>query len=156
VLQAQEQPNWEQLLSQEVAQTGQLPAPPPDPKLQEMEMKGQLEQQKVQLKGQEQQHKMELEARSAEQQALQKSQEHAMTMANKEQEAKLDAAVAIHKQKIFSATEQAKVNQGLMHNQATHQQDLHNSKELTSAKVTAMKAQAKARPKKNSTSGKTK
>jgi chaperonin GroES len=156
MLQAQEQPNWEQLLSQAVQQTGALPEAPPDPKLQEMEMKGQLEQQKVALKGQEQQHKMELEGRSAEQKMQMQAAEHAQNMANKEQEAKLDAAVAVHKQRIFSATEQAKVNQGLMHNQDTHKQDLQNSKELSSAKVAATRAQAAARPKKNSTSGKPK
>ena len=155
VLQAQEQPNWEQLLSQSVQQTGALPPPAPDPKLQEMEMKGQLEQQKMALKGQEQQHKMELEGRSKEQQMQQASQEHAMNMANKAQESKLDAAVAIHKQRIFSAADQAKTNQSLMNTQATHQQDLQNSKELISAKVTATKAQA-AQRKRNSSTGKPK
>ena len=156
VLQAQEQPNWEQLLSQAVQQTGALPPPAPDPKLQEMEMKGQLEQQKVALKGQEQQHKMELEGRSSAQQLQMKAAEHAQNMAAKEQESKLDAATAIHKQRIFSATEQAKVNQGLMNTQATHNQKLNTSKEESLAKVQAIKAQAKAQPKKNSTTGKPK
>ena len=47
ILDAQEQPNWEELLIPEVAQTGQMPEPPPDPKLLEMQMKGQMEQQKI-------------------------------------------------------------------------------------------------------------
>jgi chaperonin GroES len=152
MLQAQEQPNWEELFANDVKQTGALPPPPPDPKLQEMQMKGALEEKKIALKGQETQHKMQLEERSQQTQMQMKQQEHAMAMQNKAQEAQLDGAVAIHKQKIFSAQEQQKMNMA----QVQHQQDLSNSKEQSSSKVQAIKAQAAAKPKTNSKAGKAK
>jgi len=152
MLQAQEQPNMEKLFAQSVQQTGQLPPPPPDPKLQEMAMKGQLEEKKIALKGQEVQHKMELESRDREVQLAMKQQEHAMDMQNKAQATQLEGAVAIHKQRIFSAAEQQKMNMA----QRQHQQDLTNSKELSSAKIQQTKAQASAKSKTSSKAGKAK
>jgi chaperonin GroES len=152
MLQAQEQPNFEELFAQGVAQTGALPPPPPDPKLQEMQMKGQLEEKKIAMKGAETQHKMELEDRSAQTQLAMKQQEHALEMQNKAQQAHLDGAVAIHKQKIFSAEAQQKMNMAHME----HKQNLDNSKEQSSAKVQQMKAQAAAKPKTPSKGGKAK
>lgn len=148
VLQAQEQPNYEELFTQEVAQTGALPPPPPDPKLQEMQMKGQLEQQKFGMKAQETQQKMELASRDKEVQLQMKAREHAQSMQQKAQEANIDSAVAVHKQKIFSSEAQAKLNQELIQKDATHQQDLKNSKEMSSAKVAQTRAQARAKPSK--------
>jgi hypothetical protein len=128
VLEAQEQPNWERLLSQQIQQTGQF-EPPPDPKLQEMQMKSQLEQQKVQMNAQTLQQKMELQARDSEVQLSMKAQSHQQDMQHKAQMANIDAATAVHKQKIFSATEQAVVNQKLVQNHQQHQQKLHQTKE---------------------------
>jgi len=44
-------------------------------------------------------------------------------------QAKLDAAINVHKQRIFSATEQAKVNQQLVQSEQTHQQKMRQSEE---------------------------
>lgn len=123
VLEAQEQPNWEKLLSQQIQQTGQF-EPPPDPKLQEMQMKSQLEQQKVQMQAGAMQQKMELGARDQQVQLAMKAQEHDQEMQHKAQMANIDAATAVHKQKIFSATEQAKVNQQLVQRREQHQAKL--------------------------------
>jgi len=131
VLEAQEQPNWEQLLNKQIQQTGSF-EPPPDPKLQEMQMKSQLEQQKIQMNAQALQHKMELEARDRTVQLAMKAQEHQQSMQHKAQMANIDAATAVHKQKIFSATEQAAVNQKLVQNHQQHQQKLQQTKELSS------------------------
>jgi chaperonin GroES len=128
VLEAQEQPNWEQLLNPQVAQTGQAPEPPPDPKLQEMQMKGQLEQQKMQMQGEQQQHKMELESRSAEQQLAMKAREHQMDMDFKQRMAGVQQAEAIHKQRIFSVESQAKLNQSLVQREAEHRQKMQHQK----------------------------
>jgi chaperonin GroES len=114
VLEAQEQPNWEQLLIQQVAQTGQMPEPPPDPKLQEMQMKGQMEQQKMALQEHMQQSKLATEGQSAQLQMAMKSQAHNQKMQQSADLAKLKAAEMIHKQRIFSVTEQAKMNQKLL------------------------------------------
>lgn len=131
VLEAQEQPNWEKLLNQQIQQTGQF-EPPPDPKLQEMQMKSQLEQQKIQMNAQAMQQKMELEARDRNVQLSMKAQEHQQNMQHKAQMANIDAATAVHKQKIFSVTEQATVNQKLVQNHQQHQQKLQQTKEQSS------------------------
>jgi hypothetical protein len=133
VLDAQEQPNWQELLNPQVAQTGEMPPPPPDPKMMEMEMKGQLEQQKIQMQGAAQQHKMELEARDKEVQLAMKQQEHAQNMQHAKDMANIKAAEAVHNQRVFSATEQAAFLQKLMHTDAEHQQKMSNAKQQQAA-----------------------
>lgn len=135
VLEAQEQPNWEQLLNPQVAETGQAPEPPPDPKLQEMQMKGQLEQQKMQMNMAAQQQRGELEARDKEVQLAMKAQEHQMDMQHKSDMARVSMAEAVHKQRIFSAKEQADLNQKIMaggqnlqQREAEHQQKMRQAK----------------------------
>lgn len=110
VLVAQEQPNWEQLMNQQVLESGQPPPPQPDPKLQEMQMKGQLEQAKLQQKGQMDQQKMELDSRDRQQQLQMKAAQNAQELAHKEQMNTMDRAEAAHKQAIFSAEGQQKLN----------------------------------------------
>ena len=102
VLEAQEQPNWQKLFSKQIQESGQF-EPPPDPKLQEMQMKGQMEQQKVAMQAQAQQQKMELDSRDKQVQLAMKAQEHQMNMQHKAQMAQLDAAEKVHMQRIFSA-----------------------------------------------------
>jgi len=110
VLEAQEQPNWEQLLPPEMLESGQPPEPPPDPKLQEMQMKAQIEQQKMQMQAEQAQHKGQLEARDKHVQLAMKAQEHQMDLENKAKMAQLQQAEAIHKQRIFSVEAQQKIN----------------------------------------------
>jgi chaperonin GroES len=146
VLAAQEQPNWEALLNKQIQQTGEF-QPPPDPKMQEMQMKGQLEQQKIAMQGQAQQQKMELESRDKQTQLAMKAQEHQMDMQHKAQMNQLEAATEEHKQKIFSAQANAEMIQGLTHREQEHQQALRQGAEQSDAKVSAMKKQAAAKPK---------
>lgn len=135
VLEAQEQPNWEQLLNAQVAQTGQAPEPPPDPKLQEMQMKAQLEQQKIAMQGEAQQRKMELEARDKQVQLAMKHQEHQMEMQHKAKMNQLSAAEAIHKQNIFSAQAQQDLNlKNVQGQQAIQQRDAEHKQKLVHQK----------------------
>jgi chaperonin GroES len=129
ILDAQEQPNWQELLNPQIAQTGEMPPPPPDPKMLEMQMKGQLEGQKIQMQGQALQHKMELEARDKQVQLAMKQQEHAQNMQNAQDMANIKAAEAVHNQRIFSATEQAAFIQKLMHTDAEHQQKMSHAQQ---------------------------
>jgi chaperonin GroES len=142
VLDAQEQPNAEELFNQQVRESGQMPEPPPDPKLQEMQMKGQLEQQKMEMQGQAQQQKSELEARSQQTQLAMKAQEHAMEMQHKAEMNNISRAEALHKQRIFSAQAQQKM---VLDAVQGHQKVQHTA-EMGKAKVEATKAQAKAKP----------
>lgn len=135
VLQAQEQPNWEKLFNQQIQQTGQF-QPPPDPKMQEMQMKMQAEQQKNQMKAEYDQFKMELESRNAQQKMQMEAQMHNMEMQHKAQMANLEGAAEIHKQKIFMAAEQTKAKaeevkakQSIVHNEQAHQQKMKQAKE---------------------------
>ena len=134
VLQAQEQPNWEELVKPEIAQSGQMPAPPPDPKLQEMQMKGQLEQQKAQMQGAQLQQKMELEARDAQTKLAMKAQEHALDMQHKAAMANVSQAEALHKQRIFSAQAQQDMNLKLVSGAAQHTQKMQQMKETAKVK----------------------
>lgn len=143
ILQAQEQPNWEQVLAPQVVQTGQAPPPPPDPKMMEMQMKSQAEQQKAQLNAQQADHKAELDSRSQETQLAMKSQEHQMDMEAKAQKIQLDAVEALHKQRLFEAEAQQKAVQS----HQEHQQNLHQQKQAGDAKVEVMRKQAAAKPK---------
>lgn len=129
VLEAQEQPNWQELFSQQVMATGQVPQQP-DPKQLEMEMKMKLEQQKAVMKGEEIARKMELEARSKEQQMAMQAQEHNMEMQHKLQMNQVDAAIGIHKQRIFAAEGQQKLMQNEQAFQQKQQQAKESSKSL--------------------------
>lgn len=139
VLEAQEQPQYERLFNQSIQQTGQF-QPPPDPKLMEMQMKGQMEQQKVAMQAQAQQQKMELDARDKAVQLAMKAQEHQMNMQHKAQMAQLDAAEKVHMQRIFSAEAQNKLvqeavagEQKLQQNAQMHEAKMKQSKEATSS-----------------------
>lgn len=129
VLEAQEQPNWEQLLPPEVLESGQAPEPPPDPKMMEMQMKGQMEQQKMQLQTQMQQQKGALEARDKEVQLAMKAQEGALKLEQQARMGQLQRAEAIHKQRIFSAQSAADMNQKLRMREAEHRQKMQQQKQ---------------------------
>lgn len=145
-LEAQEQPNWQQLIPAELQQTQKVP-PKPDPKMIEMQMKGQLEQQKAQLTMQTSAQKMELEKVSAQAKLAMKAQEHQMDMNAKAQNIQLDAAKSEHAQKIFSAEKSAELIQGVQQRDIEHRQKLQMNKEQSDAKVAAAKQQAKVKPK---------
>lgn len=129
ILKAQEQPNYEKLFNQQVQQTGQMPPPPPDPKVQELQMKGQMEQQKMAMQAQMQQHKMELDSRDREQQLAMKAQEHALEMQSKDAQAKLAIQAKVHDTRAKIAMQQAQGQQSLQHAEQTHQQNLQHAKE---------------------------
>jgi chaperonin GroES len=153
VLEAQEQPSWQQLFTQEVQATGQVPPPPPDPKQMEMQMKMQMEQQKAGVKLQETQAKMELESRGAQEQMAMEREKHAQDMQIESEKAQLSAAAEIHKQRIFSAQAQADGAQKMQQNEQTHQQKLRQSKEQSSAQSQQKNSgtgAAKSKPKNSS------
>lgn len=142
ILEAQEQPNWQELFTQQVQQTGQVPPPPPDPKMMEMQMKSHMEQQSLQMKAAAQQQQMELESRDKQTQMAMRAQEHAQKMEMTKDKANVDSALALHKQRIFEAQESSKLRQGeqnhqqqLVHNEQNAQQQRQISKEKASSQV---------------------
>ena len=133
ILQAQDQPNWEKLIPG-MAQTGQPQIPPKqDPKMAEMKMKMDVEQQKAQLKQAEMQQKMAMNQRDAEFKQQMKAQEHQIDMQTKMEQAQADAAIAHHKQNIFMADSMNKLEV----NKAMGDQKIQQAKEQQSLKKNA-------------------
>ena len=129
VLEAQEQPNWQELFSDEVQQTGQVPPAPPDPKVMAIQAKMQADQQKNQLDLQAKQQKMELDGRDAQMKMMMKEQEHAQEMQHSEQSAQVQAASEIQMANIFTAAERMKQSQALVQKDQAHKQTLQQTKE---------------------------
>jgi chaperonin GroES len=132
VLEAQEQPNWQKLFSQQVQQSGQVPPPPPDPKMLAMQQKAQLDQQKAAMDMQMKQADMELKSRDAQQQMEMEAQAHAQRMQQEAESARLRSASDLAKAHIFTAVEQAKGQQQLVHAAQQHTQKLQHIKEQSS------------------------
>ena len=129
VFEAQEQPNPQKLFSQQVQQSGQLPPPPPDPKLMAIQMKAQTDQQKAAMDVQQRQQEMELDARDRELQMVMKQQEHAQKMQQQQEAAQLKAASDIQMANIYSATARQKAMTDLSVNEAMGEQKLSQAKE---------------------------
>lgn len=136
ILEAQEQPNWEALIPG-FQETGQAPQPPqqPDPKMLEMQMKMQAEQEKSGLKRDEMQQKMALEQRSAETKMQMEESLGAMKLQQQAMKNNLDAEAAEHKQKIFMAEGAQKVGQ----KEVDHKQKLRHDEESHKSKLSQEK-----------------
>lgn len=129
ILDAQEQPSWQELFSQEVQQSGQVPPPPPDPKVMAIQAKMQMDQQKAALTSQAQQQKMELDGRDAQQKLLMAAQQHAQEMSFAQDEHQLQAASMLAKGHLDIAKTVAQGQQQLNHTAQTHGQSMQQSKE---------------------------
>lgn len=140
VLEAQEQPNWQELFSDEVIQSGQVPPPPPDPKMMAIQAKVQADQQKAAMDIQMKQAQMELESRDKAQKMAMESQAHAQKMQHQEQAAMIKSASDIQMANIFSAAERAKAQQGLVQKDQAHQQKMSQQKEAASSQNSKSKS----------------
>jgi chaperonin GroES len=144
VLEAQEQPNWEQVLHPQVAQTGQPPAPPPDPKLLESQAKIQAMGQASQIKQQEAAFKAHLDEQSQQVQLAMKAHAADQDVQNKAALAKVNLAIETHTANMRTAQESAKFIQDTVHAQASHEQALTHAKQMGQ-----VKQQQAAKPKGN-------
>ena len=129
VLEAQEQPNWQKLFSQEVQQSGQVPPPPPDPKLMAIQAKMEADQKKSAIDLQAKQMEMELKGRESQMQMMMQQQEHAQNMQMQAEEAKMGAAAEIAKARVNIATEQAKGQQQVKQSDQSHRQKMSQEKD---------------------------
>jgi chaperonin GroES len=134
ILEAQEQPNFQELLNPEVAKTGQPPAPPPDPKVLESQAKVQAMQQASQIKQQEASFKAELSQRDQQFKQAMASQTAAQDAQNKEMLASVQLAIATHTENMRTAQDRAKFMQDTMHSQVSHVQKINNAKEMAAVK----------------------
>lgn len=159
VLEAQEQPNWQELIPG-MQETGQPQVPPKqDPKMIEMQMKMAAEQQKAALNQQETQHRMAMEQRSKETELQMKKSEGEMKLRHQAMKLDLDAKAAEHKQRIFMAdaamnmqAKEVQTRQDLRLNEATNQQKLRHQEEAAKSKSAAntSKSGSNSKSRKNS------
>jgi chaperonin GroES len=132
ILEAQEQPNYQELFADQILQTGQVPPPAPDPKLLAIQAKSQVDQQKAQMDMQAKQFDMELQGREHELKMQMQAQQHAQKMAHEQEAGQLKAASAAQMANIFSATERMKSQQQMVQSDQQHSQKLQQAKETAS------------------------
>ena len=134
LLEAQEQPNIQELFHQETQQTGQ-PVQAPDPKAQELQMKLQADQQKGQLKQQELAFKSQLQQRDQQfQQAMQaQAQDHELRIQSAK--ADLEAQAQEHLTRSKMMQNQAQHQQKVIHNETNHRQKIHHAEQQARAKA---------------------
>ncbi len=144
VLEAQEQPNYQELLLPQVAQTGQAPQAP-DPKLEESKAKIQAIQAASAIKQQEAQFKSQLAERDAQTQLAMKQQAAAIEIQNKSQLAQAQLAIATHTEGMRVAQDKQKFIQGLTHSEVNHRQKVTHQEKMANIK---RQQAAKAKPSK--------
>jgi chaperonin GroES len=157
MLEAQEQPNRQALFMKQVQETGQY-QPPPDPRVQALQAKAQVDQAAGAQKMQSEAQKAELDSRDKQQQMLMDAASRRQEMEQKQQEgqlkvtsqvladrARMDQAQQQHHQDMQHQNQQHQLD--LAHAHQDHQASLAQGHEQSKAKVQQIKAQAKAKPK---------
>lgn len=107
ILETQEQPNYEELLVPSVKETGQPPAPPPDPKVMEIEMKGKLKQMEIAQKAEMADKKLQVEQMSTAAKLAMDQMNKAQEAEDRKQLARTQAAIEERKSNIEIAKVQA-------------------------------------------------
>jgi len=156
ILQAQEQPNWQELIPG-MQQTGH-PAPvqqPPDPKMMAIQEKAKAEQAKIMLEQQAQQQSMQMDQQKQGADLQFKAQAHQMDLQKKAMELKLDAAKAHAKMSVDMASAQQQAvhteqqhQMGMQQDQEAHQAGMQQQEEAAKTKNEVAKSQANAPKKK--------
>lgn len=138
-MEATEQPNYQELFSQEVQQTGQLPPPPPDPKIMALQAKIQADKESADLQNAQRQQEMELDSRDRHQQMLMKAQEHAQNMEFEAQRNRAKMVSEAQHTQVKLITAAAAGQQKMEQAAQAHQQKQTQSKETN----------ARSKPKRN-------
>lgn len=133
LLEAQEQPNYQDLLRKEVAQTGTMPQQP-DPKLLESQEKIKAMQQGSQIKQQEASFKSELAQRDAVFQQAMKAQAADQDSRHKEMLNAVQLAVSTHTENMRTAQDKQKFIQSTMQNEVAHRQNVAHAEQMSAVK----------------------
>lgn len=148
VLQAQEQPNWEKLFTQQVQQSGQL-QPPPDPKLLELQAKSSADQQKAQLDAQQQAQNQAMEQRNSQFKMMMDGAQKDADLRHESMMTQIKAAGQYH-------MDQAKIQGERMKQQQsadTHAQSIQQGAEQHQQKLTQMKETSRLSQNKSKATG---
>ena len=133
MLEAQEQPNYQDLLRPEVAQTGQIPQQP-DPKMMETQAKVEAIQQGAQIKAQSEMFHQQLEQRDAQFKQAMAAQTADQDMRHKEILNMLKAAVQTHTANLKVAQSQQQHEQKTVHTEVAHRQKIHHTEQMSKVK----------------------
>lgn len=147
LLEAQEQPNYQELLNKTVAETGAMPEPQPDPKLLESQAKIQAMQQGSAIKQQEAAFKSELSQRDAQFQQAMKAQAADQDMRHKEMLNAVQLAISTHTENMRTAQDKQKFIQKVMHDEVAHKQNVAHAEQMGAVKrQQAAKQPSKGKP----------
>lgn len=144
VLDAMEIPSWEEVLNPQVAQTGQMPPQPPDPKVMELQQKGQFEQQKLQLKAQDQAFKQQQAQSDQQTKQAMAAQAQAQQGQIQQAQAAAQAMQDYHNNQAKMAQQTQQHQQSMQQTEMSHQQKMRQSQEAHQQKMEVAKSQAKA------------
>lgn len=146
MLQAQEQPQWEELIPG-MAETGQ-PSPPqekPDPKLQAIQAKAQIDQQKAATDQQLAERRMQMEESSEAAKLEMKKEEQQVKLQAQIQKAKLEAGSKMQMSEIFAADAKTKaIQSALQGQQKLSQKDAEHRQKLSQEKQKSTQKNSKA------------
>ena len=129
LLEAQEQPNYMELLNQQVAQTGQVPQAP-NPKMLELQAKQEAMQQNSALKQQEAAFKSQLAQRDQQFKQAMEAQSREQELRFKAMEERLTLAASLHTTRAQVAQDKLKFIQNTMHKEVDHKQNVAHKEAL--------------------------
>ncbi len=133
LLEAQEQPNYQELLNPQVAQTGQLPQQP-NPKVLESQAKVQAIAQASQVKQQEAEFKSQLAQRDQQFKQAMAAQAADQDARHKAVLAALNTAIQTHTANMQVAQDKQKFIQDTVHNEVAHRQDVTHKERMATVK----------------------
>lgn len=131
MLEAQEQPNYQEVLNKAVQQTGQVPQQP-NPKLMESQAKVQAIQQASQIKQQDAAFTQQLKERDAQFQLMMKKAAADQDARHKEILNAVNTAIQVHGERMRVAQDQQKFVQGAVHTEAQHRQKVRHTEQMAS------------------------
>lgn len=144
VLEAQEQPNWQELLHPQVAQTGQPPQKP-DPKAQELQMQQQALEQKAQIDQQQMVFKQNMDQRDQQFTQSMEAQKQQQELQFKAMDMRLKAMEQVHKIRAREVEAQQAAQQGhqqMVQNEVLHRQTLVHNEQKAQQQREIAKSQA--------------
>lgn len=152
VLEAQEQPSYEELFAQATQGGTVTPPPPPDPKMLELQQKSQIDQQEAGQKMQHEQMSMQLEQRDAAFKQMMEASQQQQDQRHETVMTALKAQGQFHTDQARVQGEKMKTAQKLQQNEQTHQQAMAHQEEAGKLKNKLLAQQ----PRKSTTTGKSK
>jgi len=134
LLEAQEQPNYQELLNPQVAQTGALPPPPPNPKILESQAKVEAIKQASAIKQQDAAFKQQLDQRDAQFKQAMAAQTADQDARHKQVLAALNTAIQTHTANMQVAQDKQKFIQDTMHGEVAHRQKVTHQERMAAVK----------------------